>query len=75
MAIGVQDVVARAHARDLRVFTWTLRPENGFLVPGFRTSTQRAEWGEWRDEWRLILSTGIDGVFLDHPDLLAEVLD
>ncbi len=75
LAIGVQDVVARAHARDLRVFTWTLRPENGFLVPGFRTSTQRAEWGEWRDEWRLILSTGIDGVFLDHPDLLAEVLD
>lgn len=73
-AIGVQDIVARAHARGLLVFTWTLRPENGFLVPGFRSGAHRAEWGEWRDEWRLILSTGLDGVFLDHPDLLNEVL-
>lgn len=73
-AVGVTDIVARAHARGLVVFTWTMRPENGFLTPGFRAGTKRAEWGDWRDEWRLILSTGLDGVFLDHPDLLAEVL-
>lgn len=73
-AEGVRDVVQRAHARGLLVFSWTLRPENGFLVPGFRSSDSRAEWGAWRDEWRLLLSTGLDGVFLDHPDLLAEVL-
>lgn len=73
-AEGVRDVVQRAHARGLLVFSWTLRPENGFLVPGFRSGGSRAEWGAWRDEWRLLLSTGLDGVFLDHPDLLAEVL-
>lgn len=73
-AVGVTDIVERAHARGLVVFTWTMRPENGFLTPGFRTGKQRARWGDWRDEWRLILSTGLDGVFLDHPDLLAEVL-
>lgn len=73
-AVGVQDIVERAHSRGLLVFTWTLRPENGFLVPGFRSNAQRAERGGWRDEWKLILSTGLDGVFLDHPDLLAEVL-
>ena len=73
-AVGAQDIVERAHSRGLLVFTWTLRPENGFLVPGFRSNAQRAERGDWRDEWKLILSTGLDGVFLDHPDLLAEVL-
>ncbi len=73
-AVGTQDIVQRAHARGLLVFTWTLRPENGFLVPGFRSSIQRSQWGDWRDEWKLILSTGLDGVFLDHPDLLREVL-
>lgn len=72
-AIGIQDIVQRAHSRGLLVFTWTLRPENGYLVPGFRQGMQRASWGDWRDEWRLILSTGLDGVFLDHPDLLNEV--
>lgn len=73
-AVGIQDIVQRAHTRGLLVFTWTLRPENGFLVPGFRSGMQRANWGDWRDEWKLILSTGLDGVFLDHPDLLREVL-
>lgn len=73
-AVGIQDIVQRAHARGLLVFTWTLRPENAFLAPGFRSGTQPTDWGDWRDEWKLILSTGLDGVFLDHPDLLREVL-
>lgn len=73
-AVGVHDIVQRAHARGLLVYTWTMRPENRFLTPGFRGGRRAADWGEWRDEWRLILSTGLDGVFLDHPDLLAEVL-
>lgn len=72
-AIGITDLVERAHARGLRVFTWTLRPENRFLTPGYRQGSERASWGEWREEWRLILSTGLDGVFLDHPDMLKLV--
>lgn len=73
-AVGVHDIVQRAHARGLLVYTWTMRPENRHLALGFRSSRRAADWGRWRDEWRLILSTGLDGVFLDHPDLLAEVL-
>jgi len=73
-AVGVHNIVQRAHAHGLTVFTWTMRPENIFLAPGYRASRKRAEWGDWQGEWRLILSTGLDGVFLDHPDLLAEVL-
>lgn len=67
------DTVDRAHERGLLVFTWTLRPENQFLAPAFRRGRARSSWGAWQDEWRLILSTGVDGVFLDHPDLLRQL--
>lgn len=73
-ASGPNDVVERAHARDLLVFTWTLRPENAYLTPGFKLGSSRAQEGDWQGEWEMILETGVDGVFLDHPDLLAEVL-
>lgn len=72
-AVGVNDVVQRAHSRGLGVFTWTLRPENDYLTAGFRRGSQSGAWGDWRSEWRLILSTGVDGVFVDHPDLIAKL--
>lgn len=73
VAVGASDVVQRAHARGLSVYTWTLRPENRHLTAGFRRGSQPGAWGEWRGEWQLLLSTGVDGVFLDHPDLLAKL--
>jgi glycerophosphoryl diester phosphodiesterase len=63
------DLVARAHALGLTVFTWTLRPENQFLAPAHRRGSDPAEWGDWRAEFEVILGTGVDGVFADHPDL------
>ena len=33
---GPSPLVADAHARGLRVFTWTCRPENNFLIAQFR---------------------------------------
>ena len=33
---GPSPLVADAHARGLRVFTWTCRPENSFLIAQFR---------------------------------------
>jgi glycerophosphoryl diester phosphodiesterase len=57
------------------VFTWTLRPENRFLAPGHRVGTAPAEWGHWRREFDLIMSTGLDGVFADHPDLAVAARD
>jgi glycerophosphoryl diester phosphodiesterase len=39
-----------------------------------RRGTAPAHFGEWRREFRLILDTGLDGVFADQPDLVFEAL-
>ncbi|WP_309712199.1 glycerophosphodiester phosphodiesterase family protein [Pseudolysinimonas sp.] len=62
-------LVARAHAVGLDVFTWTLRPENRFLAPENRVGKGARDWGDWRTEFDAILGTGVDGIFVDHPDL------
>jgi glycerophosphoryl diester phosphodiesterase len=63
------DVVDRAHAAGLEVFTWTLRAENRFLPRNFRIGHDKAAFGRWEDEFRAVLATGVDGVFADQPDL------
>ncbi len=63
------DVVARAHAAGLSVFTWTLRAENRFLPRNYRTGHDKAAFGRWEEEFRAIMATGVDGVFADQPDL------
>ncbi|KZE95650.1 Glycerophosphoryl diester phosphodiesterase [Agromyces sp. NDB4Y10] len=65
-------LVDAAHAAGLVVYTWTLRPENRFLAPPFRRGAARSAWGDWLGEFTRILRTGVDGVFLDHPDLGIE---
>ena len=69
------DVVAAAHAHGLAVYTWTLRPENAYLGRPFRGSGGRGDPGDWRAEWRAVVARGVDGVFVDHPDLAADLLD
>ncbi|MGW9021836.1 glycerophosphodiester phosphodiesterase family protein [Leucobacter chromiiresistens] len=84
-AVGTTSLVERAHARGLRVYTWTLRPENRFLNPAFRRASPGGEgddggaapeqWGDWRGEFAMIAGSGVDGVFVDHPDLGAAIRD
>ena len=62
-------IVDDAHARGLRVFTWTCRPENAFLSAEFRGGGGKAAFGDYASEWAAIARTGVDGVFVDHPDL------
>jgi len=62
-------IVEDAHARGLKVFTWTVRPENAFLAAKFRGSGDRAVYGDYESEWGAIARAGVDGVFVDHPDL------
>src|SRR5690606_18266976 len=69
------DLVRRIHDTGLLAFSWTLRPENHFLHPAHREGTAVSAWGDWRREFELVLGTGIDGVFADHPDLVRDVLD
>lgn len=78
-ATGPAPVVAEAHARGLRVFTWTCRPENAFLLPAFRRpasagggdggAADDVAFGDYEAEWGVIADAGVDGVFVDHPDL------
>ncbi|GAA1766092.1 glycerophosphodiester phosphodiesterase family protein [Agromyces humatus] len=62
-------LVDAAHAAGLEVYTWTLRPENRFLEPRFRRGSVRAAYGDWAAEFAEVLATGVDGIFVDHPDL------
>ena len=62
-------IVPDAHARGLQVFTWTCRPENVFLAKEFRGPGGPEAFGDYEGEWSVIRDTGVDGVFVDHPDL------
>ncbi len=62
-------IVPDAHKRGLKVFTWTCRPENAFLSAEFRGSGGKSAYGDYEAEWGVIARTGVDGVFVDHPDL------
>jgi glycerophosphoryl diester phosphodiesterase len=63
------DIVERAHAAGLDVFTWTLRPENRFLPSPLRRGGEVAGHGDWEQWFTSIIRTGVDGVFADHADL------
>lgn len=72
LLVAGNTIVADAHARGLKVFTWTCRPENGFLSAEFRGDGGKAAYGDYEAEWRVIADTGVDGVFVDQPDLGVE---
>ncbi|WOF22191.1 glycerophosphodiester phosphodiesterase family protein [Microbacterium betulae] len=66
-------LVAAARERGLQVYTWTCRPENAFLAPEFRGAGGGAAHGDYAGEWRALRDSGVDGVFVDHADLGAQV--
>ncbi|MDE0547662.1 glycerophosphodiester phosphodiesterase family protein [Microbacterium sp. C7(2022)] len=66
---GPSPVVADAHARGLKVFTWTCRPENRFLARSLRTKGDPGEFGDYEVEWQMIRDGAPDGIFVDHADL------
>jgi glycerophosphoryl diester phosphodiesterase len=66
------DLVDAAHSAGLVVYTWTLRPENRFLASAFRRGGARSAFGDWLGEFREVIGTGVDGIFVDHPDLGVE---
>ncbi|MEL4320632.1 glycerophosphodiester phosphodiesterase family protein [Leifsonia sp. YIM 134122] len=71
-ALGGRALVDAAHDHGLSVFTWTLRPENRFLSTAFQSGHGKATHGDWLGEFALVLDTGVDGIFVDHPDLGVE---
>ncbi|MCS5714802.1 glycerophosphodiester phosphodiesterase family protein [Herbiconiux sp. CPCC 205716] len=71
----VSDVVSRARAAGLSVFAWTLRAENRFLPRNYRLGRDKSAFGAWEEEFAAILSSGVDGVFADQPDLAVRALE
>ncbi|HWH25250.1 MAG TPA: glycerophosphodiester phosphodiesterase family protein [Pseudolysinimonas sp.] len=69
LLLAEPDLVAQAHARGLLVFVWTLRPENRFLARLSRIGPDPAAWGDWQREFGEVIASGVDGIFVDHPDL------
>ncbi len=70
--LAASDLVERAHAAGLGVFTWTLRPENRFLPAPCRIGVGAAAHGDWLAFYSAVMRTGLDGVFADQPDLALE---
>ncbi|MBX3068300.1 MAG: glycerophosphodiester phosphodiesterase [Microbacteriaceae bacterium] len=71
--LGVTDLVKRAHSAGLLVYCWTLRAENAFLAKNLQTGGGDRQFGQWREEFSLLMNSGLDGVFADQPDLALEV--
>ncbi|HEY8282405.1 MAG TPA: glycerophosphodiester phosphodiesterase family protein [Leifsonia sp.] len=69
------DLVDTAHSAGLSIYCWTLRPENALLPPDFRLRGPDDRWGDWRRLFSILLHSGVDGVFADHPDLAVAVRD
>ena len=62
-------LVEKAHAVGLIVHVYTLRAENKYLAPAFRSSEDPAEHGNLGGEIKLMLDAGVDGFFTDFPDV------
>lgn len=68
-------LVADAHAAGLFVHVYTFRAENNFLPAAYRSSDDLKSPGDLAGELSAFLSTGIDGFFIDHPDVGRQVCD
>lgn len=62
-------LVRDAHAAGLKVHPYTFRAENAFLPVSLRSGSDPSERGDIEAELRAFLATGIDGLFIDQPDI------
>lgn len=59
-----------AHAAGLKVHPYTFRAENPFLPSEFRSEDLQVQsYGNLSGEIRAFLAAGIDGLFVDQPDV------
>ncbi|MGG2398112.1 glycerophosphodiester phosphodiesterase [Pseudomonas sp. SH1-B] len=66
-------LVANAHAAGLKVHPYTFRAENAFLPAALRSSSDPAARGDIEAELRAYLASGIDGMFIDQPDIAVRL--
>lgn len=68
-----ETIMSQARARDLGVWTWTLRAENAFLPAHLRRGTDAAGIGALDVAVREALDVGVDGLVGDQPALLRRL--
>lgn len=68
-------LVTDAHARGLVVHAWTFRAENAFLPAEFRSGIDPAASGDLAGELKRFLVLGIDGFFVDQPEIGVRARD
>jgi glycerophosphoryl diester phosphodiesterase len=66
--------VRDAHARRLLVHGWTFRAENYFLPKDFRSGDDERAKGDLEGELERFLALGMDGFFIDQPDIGVRAL-
>lgn len=66
------EVCAEAHRAGLNVAAWTVRLENQFLPERHRRGSDPHAAGDPAGEARDLVAAGVDALFADHPDLVAE---
>ena len=69
---NMRTLVASAHAVGLEVNPYTFRAENHFLPLYWRRGLARASEGDLLAEVLHFLEAGVDGVFIDNPDIGVE---
>ena len=71
----VTDFIEHAHGCGLEVHAYTFRAENAFLPANHRSSDQDAAPGDLAGELAFFLALGLDGCFIDQPDVGVRVRD
>ncbi|WP_061240148.1 glycerophosphodiester phosphodiesterase [Ectopseudomonas composti] len=66
-------LVSDAHAARLKVHPYTFRAENAFLPTDLRNGSDPTAHGDIDAELRAFLATGIDGLFIDQPDIAVRL--
>jgi glycerophosphoryl diester phosphodiesterase len=80
-AIGIAKVLASpeaiqaAHAAKLRVHVWTFRAENEFLPADLKVGESPGAHGNLEAEIKRYLERGIDGFFVDFPEVGVRARD
>jgi len=67
--VGTTTLVTDAHAAGLRVVPYTFRAENAFLPLQYRRGTDPADFGDLIGYLQVAYRAGVDGVFVDQPDI------
>ena len=68
-------LIEEAHAASLAVHAWTFRAENHFLPRPLRSGADPVATGSAAAEVTTFLQCGLDGFFIDQPDVGARARD